>query len=226
MEDKKKSKIIDVIQKLLALATSPNEHEAALAASKAQEFMLKHKIEEWELTGKVEHKAANVFQYNVPMGVNKWRPYHWCITLMTAVSATFTCKVLYRKDERMFIVMGSEVDAGVCRDVYVWLFRQIVRLAEEGAKASGNNKSMKYRFNFYKGCSMRVAHRLRHEYEGLLNRNPDAKALVVVDLQAVVNYMKQTFPHTGKGTDATGPSDWAAFADGQRAGDRVRLKKE
>ena len=39
------SAIEDRIRKLLALADSPNEHEAAAAAEKAQELMLRYGIE-------------------------------------------------------------------------------------------------------------------------------------------------------------------------------------
>ena len=37
--------IVEKIRKLLALAESPNENEASLAAEKAQEMMLKHGID-------------------------------------------------------------------------------------------------------------------------------------------------------------------------------------
>ncbi len=37
--------LVEKVRKLLALSESPNEHEAALAAEKAQDLMLRHGIE-------------------------------------------------------------------------------------------------------------------------------------------------------------------------------------
>lgn len=47
-------KIIDKIQKLLALATSPNEHEASLAAEKAHELLIKHNLDLQEINEKTQ----------------------------------------------------------------------------------------------------------------------------------------------------------------------------
>ena len=43
--DKKSSKVVDKIQKLLALAQSPNEHEAKLALQKARQWMNEYELE-------------------------------------------------------------------------------------------------------------------------------------------------------------------------------------
>jgi hypothetical protein len=58
-------KLIEKIQKLLALATSPNENEAKAASAKAQELMIKYNLEVSELEVKPEvgvevfHQADN-----------------------------------------------------------------------------------------------------------------------------------------------------------------------
>jgi putative NIF3 family GTP cyclohydrolase 1 type 2 len=44
MDDANKAKILDRIQKLIALSTSPNENEAAVAAEKAQALLIEHNL--------------------------------------------------------------------------------------------------------------------------------------------------------------------------------------
>ncbi|MEQ1506614.1 MAG: DUF2786 domain-containing protein, partial [Myxococcota bacterium] len=39
--------VLDRVRKLLALATSPNVHEAALAAARAQALIERHRLEDW-----------------------------------------------------------------------------------------------------------------------------------------------------------------------------------
>ena len=50
--------IVDRIAKLLALANSPNEHEAAAAATKAQELLLEHNLYLEDI--KSEHKSPEL----------------------------------------------------------------------------------------------------------------------------------------------------------------------
>lgn len=49
MKDPKYLKVLDKIRKLLALAQSPNENEAALALSRAKELMLRYNIDNMDL---------------------------------------------------------------------------------------------------------------------------------------------------------------------------------
>src|SRR5262245_36915799 len=129
MDDK--AKILDKIQKLLAMATSPNEAEAALFAAKAQEFMLKYRVNPEEIEGLSEKVDLGIVKIVMPMGVNRWRPFHWCMSLMLAVADSFTCKVLYTATTRTFTIVGSPVNVEVTREVYLWLFRQVHRLSLE-----------------------------------------------------------------------------------------------
>jgi ElaB/YqjD/DUF883 family membrane-anchored ribosome-binding protein len=50
--------IVDRIAKLLALATSSNEHEAAAAAAKAQEILTEHNLRLEDI--KTEHKSPEL----------------------------------------------------------------------------------------------------------------------------------------------------------------------
>ena len=57
--DKKSSKVVDKIQKLLALAQSPNEHEAKLALQKARQWMNEYELE-WSQRTRRPHSRTDV----------------------------------------------------------------------------------------------------------------------------------------------------------------------
>ena len=66
------SAIEDRIRKLLALADSPNEHEAAAAAEKAQELMLRHGIELATVAAST-HQPLKVDEHVASGKVDPWR---------------------------------------------------------------------------------------------------------------------------------------------------------
>src|SRR5450755_3287434 len=66
------SAIEDRIRKLLALADSPNEYEAAAAAEKAQELMLRHGIELATVAART-HQPLKVDEHVVSGKVDPWR---------------------------------------------------------------------------------------------------------------------------------------------------------
>lgn len=220
-----REKILDKIQKLLAMATSPNELEAASFAAKAQEFMLKHRISLKEVEGASVGTDGGFERLNVPMGVNKWRPFHWCMSIMLAVADTFQCKVLYNAPGRTFTVIGTSTNAAVVQEIYHWLFRQVHRLSLEHLRIMKTG-SMKVKNNFLRGCANRVAARMRTEYSKLVEVHPEAKALITQDMTRIEEFITASYPNLKKGTQSKKISDWTSFSAGQSAGDRVRLKKE
>ena len=87
-----REKAIDIIKKLLRLQESPNEHEAALAATKAAEFMMKYNIGMVDVidfdVSMVEIRA----QYTMPI------VYTWVMRLTSVVAQHFFCKAYIRRD--------------------------------------------------------------------------------------------------------------------------------
>jgi len=85
MEDK----ILDKIQKLLALATSSNEHEAALALQKAQALMAEHNLTSTDL----HRSQIGTTQFRSTQSVSKVKD--WELALVQQVAGAFGCRVLW-----------------------------------------------------------------------------------------------------------------------------------
>lgn len=112
--------ILQKIKKLLALAQSPNEHEAALALSKAQELMEAHSISESSiLTIDIEEAetAATV----------RRSPAHWEMSLVALIRRAFGCQsFLYEKNAgTVWVFIGSAPTSEIAAYAFQTLCRQV-----------------------------------------------------------------------------------------------------
>lgn len=121
-----RAKLIDKIQKLMALSTSSNEHEAARAAAKAAELMLQHNIAEHELeaAGKAaEPVTMKVVQWPdarvvVKKGRSKWEGQErWEYELFSEVCWGFNVSPVWDNRSAKIIGRGTEVEVVA----YTWL---------------------------------------------------------------------------------------------------------
>lgn len=106
------------IRKLLALAESPNEHEARAALLKARELMVEHKIMETELKDMDKQPVEKVLT-----GVTcSKRRNPWIARLSFVISENYCCKVYKRhsKGKQTFTVgfIGLKDDREICTAVF------------------------------------------------------------------------------------------------------------
>lgn len=152
--------------KLLRLAQSSNPHEAALAASRAQELMDRHKLT--GLSADLDpDAAANAepiadFKADLMEGgshvLDTWK----CRLAMT-VARQNECKVYGHvsldargRKVKGFAIIGRASDAQTVRYLYAWLAREVDRLTDQLCAGYGRV----YRNNFRIGCAETVCARL------------------------------------------------------------------
>src|ERR1035437_7843019 len=101
-----KSPIIEKIKKLLALANSSNEHEAALAAGHAQRLLAEHNLAMADIEAAHKPDKAD----NVDTVVSKSLP-KWVRLLSAGVSSAFDCQAIHHPatGKMTFIGVGSDV---------------------------------------------------------------------------------------------------------------------
>lgn len=110
--------IQEKIRKLLALADSPNEHEAQLAMLKAQELLLKYKLSEADVWD-----AAKLKTKDIRTGITcSKRRDPWIAELAATVAKNYCCQG-YRvhtsgKQTQGIGFIGLEEDAEVCAAVF------------------------------------------------------------------------------------------------------------
>ncbi len=106
------------IKKLLALAQSPNEHEARAALLKARELMAEHKLSEAEIKD-VEKQKVKDFIIDGLTCSKRLDP--WIIPLSAAIAENYCCSSYrnhkYGKQMQYIGIIGLEDDAEICEAV-------------------------------------------------------------------------------------------------------------
>lgn len=226
------TRTIEKIRKLLALANDKgaSEHEAALAAERAQDLMDAHGLEmaSLDLTGEGESREKGAA---TAVGLGRET---WAVDLMSAVAES--CYVTVWSNRRgtkleNFTLIGRKSAVVSCEVLYAYLSRTVIRLsrAEEGSQRF-------FRF----GCAERIAHRIRVRHaETLRTQRAEAEArkantqhgygggystaLVVVleDYAQKERDLNQDFSR-GLPPGTTGAKRLAAEAESRRINDRIK----
>ena len=122
------ARIIERIQKLLALAASPNEHEAASAAAKAQALMLEHDLAMDQVETKVDKRVAGIGQTYHHLR-QRGKPGNWKIALYAAVAKTSDCWVTVGSTSGSMI--GRKIDIELAEYLFAYLVATLERLQKE-----------------------------------------------------------------------------------------------
>lgn len=126
-------KALDQIKKLFALASSPNEHEAAAAAAMAARLMEKHAI----TAAMLDVPAADAPRVeDDPLDVQP-RSTTWRLRLAMAVAMAHGCYILVRgfqgEASRNLHLVGRADDTATARYVFAYLARAVEQLAKAQA---------------------------------------------------------------------------------------------
>jgi hypothetical protein len=125
------AQLLDRVHKLLALATSPNPHEAALAAARAQALVTRHRLEQWldaDITDPITDGA------DAPFEVHK-RIRRYKVLLADAIAQSNGCAAWVGRvpDGESLCVAGRAPD----RDVARALYDALVRVVEYASATAG-----------------------------------------------------------------------------------------
>ena len=122
-----REKILEKIEKLLALAgNNPSENEAISAALKAQELMAKYNIELADLEGK--SLKQNIVEETYTPKANCHYVRKWRYTLSQIIAKNFCCKT-YSINRDAIAFYDYEKDAKIAVEVFKFLFETGNKLA-------------------------------------------------------------------------------------------------
>jgi hypothetical protein len=157
-----KANIIEKVKKLLRLAKSSNEHEAALAAARAQELLAKYNLNESDFSDReIPKEAATAHTTTVK------KPAGWVFTLAASVAGAFDCQYFHSTSGHTAFV-GVDVDHEVANFTFGYLYRTINRLAASFmAKSQQKRLSLKgkkkVRLSYCLGCAQVVSLQLARQ---------------------------------------------------------------
>lgn len=216
--------ILDRVRKLLALAGSPNGHEAANAAARAQALISRHRLETW--LAATEERAIDPISdgretpLEVARKIRKWK------RVLASVLAEVNGGMAWIADrgvEQAVCVAASDRDREAVRVLWEALVRRI-----EWASASANLRSRDAHEAFRIGMAEVIGRRLAEgENEVLAGLEPAALVRIDPARAAHADALDQFVAgHFTTGSARTVRVDSRAFAAGKAAGASIRLPSD
>ena len=155
--NEQENKVINKIEKLLALAGSNNENEARAAMVKAQELMAKYEIDRERVQGK-EQKERPVMSFSAGPYKDEWLNMVGCV-----IAENFRCRcvsVARRGAGASFRIRfyGYEEDAEICINIFNYAVKVIRKrfmvlraIYADAGRGFGNDEKMNYVLGFCHG---------------------------------------------------------------------------
>lgn len=244
MKKEDKAKLLDRVRKLIALSTSPNENEAALAAEKAQALLAEHKLSMDEV---LKEDSTPVELYHDHTERTDSRPWRrvigmWCAKMyFTQYYFSFKKELsatrgngYIRYDVHNFV--GQEQDVLVAKMLFLYLSATVEQLATKNALRQPVKKRASYRTSFLHGCAQRLSARIHERIEaakrGEIKTEAGKNLPALLDLYQTAEernnaYLKKqmgralaTHRRRGKLNNIDGA------LDGREAADRISLDKQ
>jgi len=214
------------VRKLLALANSPNPHEAAVAAARAQALIETHRLQAWlHAEQQVEEDPDPIVDArDAPLETSR-RLRKWKVALAGALAEVNGCiaYTLPRGREHAIVLVGRSRDREAVAELWDWLVRRIEWLSA----THGAGQPRQWHEAFRVGVVDAVAARLRDTNEQV-QRELDQTALVVVEpamaahRDALQRFADEKIGLT-RGRRIRVQAD--AWEQGQTAGDALKLLK-
>ena len=217
--------IVERIRKLLALASSSNPNEAALAAEKAVELAQRYNLDLAQIDGvgsdPYVERTCDVG------GASQWR---WL--LMSAVARANFCRALRRREggrllASMFVV-GERHNIAVCEFLFAYLSREIERLTGRGWRRArtiyGEHvEARSWKNDFRRGAVATIDARLRERSQLFAEGSRQAEALVLLKDAALIEAVERFHPNVP--TTTVRVRAGAAYQQGQWAARDIALQR-
>lgn len=210
--------VLDKVRKLLALARSPNVHEAAAAAGRAQALIHQHRLASL-LAAEAEAEPVEEEEVERARRLRRWKT-----VLASGLAEANGCLAFVREHgaEQAIVLAGRASDRAAFGALWPWLVRELEWLSA----THGGRQDKRWHDDFRVGASTTIVQRLRSvEQEAVA----EAGALVQVEpalaaaRAAVERYATEKLGLTqGRGVRV----DPVAYRAGRLAGEAVALPVE
>lgn len=157
------SAIIEKIKKLLALANSSNEHEAALAAAHAQRLLSEHNLAMADIEAAHKPDKADKVETAVSKSLPKWLRH-----LSAGVSTAFDCQAVHHPATGRMTFIGVGADVQIAAYTFTYLERTVRKLCATYMKRhAGGTLAARHRElmrqSYYLGAVSTITARLREQ---------------------------------------------------------------
>ncbi|WP_051445028.1 DUF2786 domain-containing protein [Desulfocurvus vexinensis] len=156
------ARLLDKVRKLLALAGSDNEHEAAAAAAKAQALLAEHNLSLADVPADETGTSAWTAEHRTRKCLEKWAH-----RLAFHTAEAFGCQYFHDCNGRTSFV-GCGADPEVCAWTFGYLYRTLLRLGsrymgrpDSRRRFRGSRSKNRARAAYLYGLAQTVGQRLQ-----------------------------------------------------------------
>lgn len=243
--------LINRARKLLALSSSPNEHEAAAAANRLQELLVRNQLAASDL----EDASLNVGIGEEVADQNK-KVVRWRSNLLTYVAQTHLCEYIISRRwsedswKIRHVLIGTPDNTAMAKTVFEYLASAVERVSKQALEKAVEQRDWEavdspraWANSFRVGCVMRLGARLKDRFnkmkaEGLgaeaQDGAPDAAACsalaicnaIKANTEAIAEYKSVAFPDLRSQRQTSSVSQFGAFLSGQKAGGTISLSQQ
>lgn len=212
-------KIADRIRKLFALAESPNEHEAAAAAERAQELLLKHGLSEADVMARTTDGGTVAAECSTCMAPT----LPWVRALAAAVAEGCGGHAIFNRSTSEHTFYGP---AGTTRgmvELFLYLRESLDQAATVASVADCPEweHPVSYRTSWLWGALQRLYERLMARREAMATESTPGALVLVSD--AARRKMQEDNPNLRKDTHRPDINSLAGAMDGEAAGANIPL---
>lgn len=203
-----KQDAIEKIKKLLALSTSPNEHEAAIAFEKAQAMMKEFLVQDAD----IKQREEQIISIRRPLLHYKlYRAYSGVYYIFSTVSIKFNCQAIVHPNSATVEIFGYETDV----ELATYLCDSIINQGKQDYKASLARYGLHSGPSFWTGLARAIYVRIggdsKVEGEGLILYNK------------VSEHLYNLFGDLKESQKDTEILNQNIYNEGKRAGEKVSL---
>ena len=225
--------IMDRVGKLLRLARSDNPHEAAVAASRAHELMVRYEIGEAAIEldePLAAREAVGDFSDTDPLERSAHVFPRWKLTLVSILCASNQAIGTVIRDEsgKRIGIIGRPSDVAKVRYMYAWLSNEVGELSAAAGKGRGRTWANNFRMGFVEGFGVQLRDATERAQSGARAAATGSRALVRVDEaieqiaareREVAEWMQRNRADMGRMRAKTGAAtDYGARYEGRQAG--------
>lgn len=166
------STILERLEKLLRMAESPNENEAAIALAKAQQLMEEYNIDAATIgkTAKGKQGAARSDEKNKG-GLYEWQRDLWKAVAEMNFCRYWSIKGLTRGSTYEHRLLGSVVNVKSTQIMAAYLQGAVERIVQDYAKANGYNVFAREMIGMREGIADRLCERLKDLHRERIREN-------------------------------------------------------
>lgn len=210
-------RVLERVEKLLALSTSSNPNEAALAAAKAQDLLFKYNLQVHQLRG--AERGTEFRNMGLEIG-----PATWKKRLVGAVARTNFCRCIIINGTDDVELVGEMHNIVIVSRIYGYLVDEIERLVERAWRAEprAGRSARTWKDSFRHGAVDTVARRLKEQREASVTADEATMAIVVVKDRELDEAYRRFHPNV-RSVNLGAGRDGAARYAGQQAGEKIAL---